>query len=359
MYKRQGLTGRTKVKAWRNCGCVWGVDLYIRGVRTWHNLGPDEAAAKVAELRLRADNAEQRATRRRPGDTVEEILDAWLTHKKAAGAKIGSVANYQSHITRLNEYFGEASVDIITTDTVRRLSDDLRHNVPLEPRSVNAILSTMSAAFRHARRAGVTVPTIEFADTKQVVARTGNPWLMTITECRRVITTCTDPHLQSMLEFALLTGMRRGEILGLTVDDIDITAGVAHVRRTANRSGATNEPKTRNSRRAVTLSDRGTAIAVARIEHAGPSRRLWEGSISTAGRQLQHHLKEIGLYVDKRGWHCFRHAHTAILDEADVSLRDAAARLGHGANYAQTNAYGWASEQTDVTRIDEVIGRHD
>ena len=41
-----------------------------------------------------------------------------------------------------------------------------------------------------------------------------------------------------------------------------------------------------------------------------------------------------------------------------MSIRDAAARLGHGANYAQSLAYGWAREQIDAGVVDVAVERH-
>jgi hypothetical protein len=57
------------------------------------------------------------------------------------------------------------------------------------------------------------------------------------------------------------------------------------------------------------------------------------------------------------GWHTLRNAHASLLDRAGVSLRDAAARMGHGPNFAMTLAYGVAVEAGDATALDVV--RHE
>lgn len=66
-----------------------------------------------------------------------------------------------------------------------------------------------------------------------------------------------------------------------------------------------------------------------------------------------------GIHRPGRGWHSLRHAHAALLNELGGSLRDAAARLGHGANTAQTMAYGWAAEHAGVDGLDDLVTRHD
>ena len=70
-------------------------------------------------------------------------------------------------------------------------------------------------------------------------------------------------------------------------------------------------------------------------------------------------MRAAGVHIQGKGWHAFRHAHIALLNESGVSLRDSAARLGHGANYAQSLAYGWASEQVDATAVDAAVKRHE
>jgi integrase len=56
---------------------------------------------------------------------------------------------------------------------------------------------------------------------------------------------------------AITTGMRRGELLGLHWQDIDLKTGSLQVRRSVNRIGkhglVVSEPKTTRSRRKITL----------------------------------------------------------------------------------------------------------
>jgi integrase len=82
---------------------------------------------------------------------------------------------------------------------------------------------------------------------------------LTSDEARRLIEAAQGHWLEPLLILALTTGMRRGELLGLRWSDIDVSRGMLHVRRTANRypgyGFVENDPKTKRSRRNIMLSD--------------------------------------------------------------------------------------------------------
>jgi len=63
--------------------------------------------------------------------------------------------------------------------------------------------------------------------------------------------------LEALITVAIMTGMRRGELLGLHWQDIDLERGSIQVRRSVNRISTyglvVSEPKTTRSRRKITL----------------------------------------------------------------------------------------------------------
>src|SRR6266508_5696682 len=72
----------------------------------------------------------------------------------------------------------------------------------------------------------------------------------------RILEASAGTRLELPVAFALATGMRRGEILGLRWGDLAPDLSVAHVRRSLQATGEAlvfEEPKTKRSRRSVAL----------------------------------------------------------------------------------------------------------
>jgi integrase len=83
---------------------------------------------------------------------------------------------------------------------------------------------------------------------------------LTIAEAKRFIAAAQGDELEALYVLAITTGMRQGELLALTWEDIDFTAGKLQVRRSLNRSsqkqagGVASELKTVSSRRCIQLT---------------------------------------------------------------------------------------------------------
>ncbi len=78
-------------------------------------------------------------------------------------------------------------------------------------------------------------------------------------EARRLLVAAQGDRLEALYVLAIHTGMRRGELLGLKWDDVDLDGSTVRVRRTLTRKGTgytLGEPKTKKSRRTIRLTKR-------------------------------------------------------------------------------------------------------
>lgn len=80
---------------------------------------------------------------------------------------------------------------------------------------------------------------------------------LTVEEARDLLTAMRGHRLHALFELALRTGLRKGELLGLRWEDLDLTGGTASIRRTLQRTnsgGLTALPtKTQSSERRIAL----------------------------------------------------------------------------------------------------------
>ncbi|MCC8339326.1 site-specific integrase [Streptomyces sp. R1] len=129
----------------------------------------------------------------------------------------------------------------------------------LSPLTLTYIHSVLKSALEHAVREE------EIPRNVARNVRTGTPRPrrfepLTTDEARRFLTTAQDHRLHALFELALHTGLRKGELLGLRWEDLDLGSGTAAIRRTLQRtsaSGLTTLPtKTRASERRIALPAR-------------------------------------------------------------------------------------------------------
>lgn len=129
----------------------------------------------------------------------------------------------------------------------------------LSPLTLTYIHSVLKSALEHAVREE------EIPRNVARNVRTGTPRPrrfepLTTDEARQLLTTAQGHRLHALFELALHTGLRKGELLGLRWEDLDLDRGTAAVRRTLQRTstgGLTTLPtKTRASERRIALPTR-------------------------------------------------------------------------------------------------------
>jgi integrase len=80
---------------------------------------------------------------------------------------------------------------------------------------------------------------------------------LSVDEARRLLESAGEDRLEALYVLAIHTGMRQGELLALSWQDVDLENAVASVRRTLTRSGGKvvfGKPKTKKSRRSIRLT---------------------------------------------------------------------------------------------------------
>lgn len=177
-------------------------------------------------------------------------------------------------------------------------------------------------------------------------------------------TTDEDKILQSDHEwlfplFALLTGLRKGEILALQWKDIDFESNVIHVTKSIEHIGEeprVKTPKTESGTRIVPL----LSVLKEKIEpHKGkPNQFIFsedDGKTPLRNKRYQKlftdYCKEVGISCTA---HQLRHSYATIAVEEDVNPKDLQNALGHADITTTMNIYAEARKRS-VEKVAEKL----
>lgn len=324
---------------------------------------------KDAEAALREIQESIKKQQYVPGSNVtfEDFAADWLKIYSQQ-VKISTVRIREHNIAWLNRYFAKIPLQRITKRDYQMFLLDLKDK--LQPNTICGVHAAAKMIFKKAREFELIYndPT-EFASPprpsrKIIDPEADVPQYLEKSDLQRFLDE-SRRHTQYgdyTVLFMLLayTGLRIGEALALTWEDIDLDAATLKVTKTLyNPTSCYNAyqllpPKTRTSARILSLPSQLVAeLKKYRLE--ATARRftfgeLWhypEGSragfVFTAPmhpgypvthRSVQHHIDHIQQALNpplpcRVHPHIFRHTHASLLAEAGVDLVDIMDRLGH------------------------------
>jgi len=164
----------------------------------------------------------------------------------------------------------------------------------------------------------------------------------------------------TMIPIAMLTGLRLGELRGLKWDDVDLTGGRIHVRRSADDRNVLKSPKSGKSR-FVDLPQTAVDLLRQHKHLRGPfvfcredgrilSRAMCESKSHARKHDspLMKVCREAGLR--RVGWHVLRHTYASHLVMRGASLTEVKELLGH-ADIRTTMRYAHLSPQAKKAAV--------
>jgi integrase len=223
-----------------------------------------DARAKLDDLLRQASDGIPRARERQ---TVGAYLDYWLEHVVKPERRVTTYKGYETMVrVHITPVLGRVKLDELGPTDVRRLLAALREKQTsghgggprgLSPRMVqfaHAVLrNALSNAVREelvsrnaAKLVRISTPTYDVGTGLDPIA------------ARAFLATITEDRLYALYLCAIVLGMRRGELLGLTWSAVDLDDERLVVRQAlswvAGRA-VVQPPKTRASRRVIPLPD--------------------------------------------------------------------------------------------------------
>lgn len=166
--------------------------------------------------------------------TVEKWLTYWLEHIVVRKARPGTLASYRVYVTQhLIPFIGGVRLDRLARHHIRQLHRDLertdkkRGTGTLSYATIASAHGVLSAALTDAVREGLLRVNVAKDERPTGTAPTRDH--LTTDQARALLTATADDRLASRWMFALLTGCRQGERLGLRWHHVDLDAGTADI----------------------------------------------------------------------------------------------------------------------------------
>jgi integrase len=192
--------------------------------------------------------------------TVSDYLDRWLSDSVHGTVRESTFSRDKYLVTNhIKPSIGRIKLKNVTAVHLQRLYRD-RLDAGLSGSTVQKMHHVLHKALSQAVRWDL-VPRNPADNVKAPTASTKEMHPLSADEAKRLLDTASEAgdRLETLYVLAVHTGMRRGELLGLKWDDVDLDNATVRVRRTLTRKGTgyvLGEPKTKKSRRTVRLTQR-------------------------------------------------------------------------------------------------------
>jgi integrase len=316
-------------------------------------------ARKLADEKLRSLNHGEYAPK--STITLEEFVERYFVPNFFPTIKFSTQKRYRSTLTNhLIPAFGKARLaDIGTLEIQRFVLAKLQSGLSWE--YADHFRHLLSKLFETAKKwgyhsgpnpaAGVELPEKTPVREKHILE---------LGQIPRLLSVLKEPA-RTMVQLALLTGLRIGEILALDWVSVDLNAGSIRVTRAYYR-GSMGSPKTKCSRRSVPLPEAlKETLRILRDNALSREDLVFHTSNGTPfndSNLLHRDLKPAGckLAMPWLNWHTLRRTHATLFQFAGGSLRDAQAQLGHSKMCTTLEVYTLPIPEQQRTVVEKLAG---
>lgn len=262
--------------------------------------------------------------------------------------------------SKISPYFNDLPISDISTAMVRKWQNEII-NSGLAPTTQHTVNGILSAIFNFA----VKFYNLPFNPVARVgsigTTKAEGIEFWTLEEYKQFITFVDEPMFKMMFELFFYSGLRCGELLALTYNDIDTENEYLTVNKNlATVKGKTiiQTPKTVKSKRKIILPHflvNDLQQYKQQLYGYKPNERLFPTNKHTLDNRMKKACKLSG--IKKIRIHDLRHSHASLLIHLNFSPTLIADRLGHENVTTTLNIYGhlYPSKQSEVAEKLELL----
>ena len=290
-----------------------------------------------------------------PADlTVAEYLDEWIERAVEGKKAERTLDNYRNSCVHIKDAFGDVRLAKLKPLQIEKMYRTLAET--LSPSSVHTVHRVLRAAMNRAVKWGYLRET-PLARVDAPTLKQQERQVLTVEQAVAVLAWMRDntPTSHVGAALAIYAGLRRAEASGLRWSDVDVTAGVLHVRVTRQfRRGEIVKGTKSGKSRMIPIGEDLTQILktwrAEQVRHTVRRGGTWSDADWVLRQPeghpispdtLLHELREaeVAAKVPQVSFHDLRHTHATLLLEAGVDLKSVQDRLGHESIVTTGNTY--------------------
>lgn len=310
-------------------------------------------AEAVKELnKLNALVTEGKPIPERNGHTVSSWMDAWLEDHIRPNREVKTYEFYKLMAEkRIKPYLGRAELQRVSPTDVTRMFRSIEKD-GATPNTIQAVRRTLRAAYGVAMKYG-HVSDNPVARTFATKTRRQPKVYFDAAQAQALLKEIEGTPIENVVKFTLATGMRIGEVTGVTWDCVDLvrhTVLIANQLQRIDKKLVLKPLKTEKSVRTMPLV--GHTLAAVEAERARQESEGFENPLGLVflnpwGRpfdpkyvneQLHEALAAAGL--PKTGMHSLRHSAATFMLMSGLNLHQVSRYLGHSQITLTSNLYG-------------------
>ncbi len=337
----------------------------VRRVQRAETLGP---VSKITRQQARAFLQDKAATinlrQRRPYATIslEEFVRAVWRPNAALALKKSTVKYYGFQLDRhIIPALGNCLLYDISRAQIESVLSDLRQKGHATG-TLRGVRATFSTVLQSAMERGYLDKNPAHGIRIRTTGSRIEHRFYSPAQVRQLLPELTEP-CRTVVQLAVLTGLRIGEILALRWKRVNLLRGTIEVAESYS-DGEFGSPKTRSSNRVIPISDLLRGLLESHrsgTQSIAPNDLVFCTPTGTPLNQKNLYNRVLAPACDRIkqprvSWHSFRHTHATLLTEVGESIKTAQSLLGHSDLGTTLNTYAHVIPDSQKRAVERVAG---